>query len=302
MKKVWALLVSLFLICLACAPVFAEGITIDSGNGDRVAVFENARIDENTEGTVVVVFGDLTVDAPVDGDVIVVLGDIAVNSRVSGQVVNVLGTTVLAGNSVVDGNVISMGTLKKEQGSRVLGQEVRIYGKQPDFAADFLLFARVIVVIVFSVIILISGLIAIAASRNRLRSFAGQIESNVGRKLLMGFLALTGSTILVLLLFITIIAPILYVILLVAGGVVTSIYFGRMILRAFTTGSGPLSEFITGLMTVTLFKLLFIYLIPHEELLLNLIIYFAFTVFLDSLGIGILLDTKYGSGRIQQQS
>ena len=101
-----------------------------------------------------------------------------------------------------------------------------------------------------------------------------------------------GATIISVLLFITLIAPVLYLVLIVLGSIFSSIYFGKVILKTFNPNSSIFAEFITGLATVTLIEIVLIYLIPQNEFLINILFYAIFVAFVNSLGIGILIDLK----------
>lgn len=300
MKKA-AALITLFIVSITCLASYAAGVTIDSSSGDKVALFEDSTVSRNTKGTIVSVFGDLNVDADVLGDIIVVFGDIDIDSKVDGQVVSIFGTTWLKERAEINGDIISMGNLVKREGAKVYGHELRIYGRQPAFASSLLQFSRAVIVIVFSILVLIAGFIVIAATKQRIGDSAAPMDRNIGRKLLLGLIGFIGASILALVLFITAIAPLVYMAILVAGAITSSIYFGRMILKAFTPSANKYAEFVTGILTITLLKLLLIYFIPHEYLWINIVVYLLFWIFINALGTGILLDARYGKDKIQNQ-
>jgi hypothetical protein len=293
MKKVAALLLLLFVLATGVS-VYADGISIWTNSNDKISLFDDLKIDEALDGTAVVVFGNLDVRADVSGNVVVVLGDVNISSRVKGQVVSILGNTRLTEKAEIDSDLISIGNIDKSQEARIKGQEVRVYGWQLDSGYGFILFARVVLALVFSLLVLILGLVMLLLSRGRFKNISMSLEYGVGRKLLIGLLVYLGATILLALLFITVIVPILYFILLVVGSVLASMYFGRMIMKNFSSENNLFLEFVTGLVTITLIKVLLIYLIPHEEIILNSIIYTMFTLFINSLGLGIITDAKYG--------
>lgn len=292
MKRIAAVFVLLILIA-AAIPVYADGISVISDAGDKISIFEDIRIDSKTNGDVVVIFGDADVMGPVSGDVVVILGDVTVDAAVSGTVISVLGNTKLKDSADIGGDVVSIGALEKSGLSRIHGQEVNIAGGNFDFDIVAFMLARVISTLVFAFFVLVIGLFMIALSKEKLRNISAYIECRTGRKIAMGFLGLLGAVIIVLILFITVIAPLLYFILLAIAGVYSSIYFGKVILRAFSQLNNIYVEFFTGLITVTLLKIVLIYLVPQEDILFSAMLYIVFTAFINSLGLGIMLDSKY---------
>lgn len=293
MKKTAVVFLVLLVLCTAVAGVFADGISVSSENGDRVSVFEDVTVNGSTNGNVIVVLGNVDINADVNGEVIAVFGDATIRGTVSGQVVTVFGSARLTEKAVVQGNLISLGGVEKASGARVGGQEVRIFSELLSTDIGSLLYLRVVLLLAFSLASLFLGLLILMIFRKRFEEIARNIENNFGRKLILGFLAYLGAAILLVLLFITLIAPVLYILLLILGSIASSIYFGRLILKAFNPTRSLFAEFITGLLTVTLVKLLLIYLVPQEDVLLSIALLGLFELFASSYGIGVLMEAKY---------
>ena len=294
MKKLTVLVVVLILLTLNTIPACAEGITVASDNGDRVSLFDDIKVEKSITGNVITVLGNIDVDNDINGQVIAVFGNITVNARVSGQVTTIFGNTKLTKNAVVQGNLITLGSVVKDDGSKVLGQEVMIVGEYMNVDFGAILYLRLALLMLFALAVLIIGLVILMVSRKRFEEITKSIEYNMGKKLILGFLAYTGASILLALLLITLIAPALYIILMVLATVVASIFSGRLILKAMNPSNSVYMEFVTGLITITLIKLLFIFLVPQEEIILSFVLVGVFGVLVNSIGLGVLMEARFG--------
>ncbi len=293
MKKISVLLVLIGILMLSVLPVAAGGISVSSENGDSISLFEDIEISRPVNGNIISVIGNITLNGNVNGQVVAVFGDITANAQVTGQVVTVFGNTVLTKNAQVNGDVITMGSLIKESGARVLGQEVRILGESMNLDIGALVYLRLSVIILFILAVLVVGLLLLVISKDHYNSITKTIEKNVGKKLLLGILSFLGASILMLLLLVTLIAPLLYIVLLVLSTVTASIYAGRLILKTFSAKNSIYMEFITGLISITLVKLLILFLVPQQELLLGLGLVSLFNLFVYSMGMGILVEKRF---------
>lgn len=293
MKRLVILLLLLVLF-ITGSSVHAAGISISSNNGDMVAVMRNMRIDKITDGNIVIVMGNLDIEENVSGNVLSIMGNVKVNSKVSGQIVTILGDVELTEGSEVYGNIISViGAIKKADGARIIGEEMEIIGRSFNVNIDFFLFLRTALTITLTIFTLLIGLLLITVFKEKYVRISLNIEKRTGRKITMGFLGFIGLTILTLLFFITLIVPVIYIILLIVGGIFSSIYFGKVILGALNGGNNVYAGFITGLITITLIKVLLIFFVPQSGFMLNVLLYILFTVFINSLGIGIMLDSWF---------
>ncbi|MGI6778808.1 MAG: hypothetical protein ACOX7R_12630 [Acetivibrionales bacterium] len=285
MKKLLLLLI-IVCILLSATAVYAVGLNIESDGGDRVCIMEDVTISEEVSGDIVVVLGDVVVDSFVNGNVLSVLGDITINGRVSGEAISVLGTVKLTDTARVDGDVIAIGSIEKSPAAVVNGEKITITARELD--SGFLFVAAMIYIIALTIVTFLFGTVLIFLFRHRLNQMLSGIECNTGRKIATGFVLLVISTIVLLILLITIIAPVAYILLLMAATVATSIYFGRVLLKTFNANGNVYLDFITGFITITLIKILLLYLIPQGSLITGCILFAVFSVFIYSLGVGIM--------------
>lgn len=232
MRRIIAAAAVLILMLTFSAPVYAEGVKVLSDKGDRISVFDDVTIDKDVNGNVITVLGDVETNADINGLVVVVFGDVKINSTVAGQIITVFGNTKLGKNAIIRGSLFSMGVLDKDPGAKVMGQEVNIFGREMKLDMSEVLIVRVVLLLMFSIIVLLVGILYIAASKKKISGIEATIESNLGRKLLLGFLAYLGATIIFALLFITIIIPVLYFALIVLAAVISSICLGKLIMKA----------------------------------------------------------------------
>lgn len=291
MKKAVFLLMVFAILMLAISPSLAEGISVLSESGDKVSLFEDLHIDKNVNGNVIVILGNVKVDSEVNGIVVTVFGDAEINARVSEQVVTVFGNSVM-GEKAVTGNLITLGSVKKMEGSKILGNEVRIFGEMMNIDIGALLYLRVAILILFAVAVLLIGLLVLVIYKKKFQSMTENVEQKLDRKLILGFLAYFGVSILLVMLAITLVAPVLYLVILILASITSSIFVGRLILKALNPSKSLIMEFITGLITITLVKLLLIYLVPQGDMLLSLVLVVAFAVFINSLGLGIIMEAR----------
>lgn len=293
MKKLTALLIVAAILVISIIPAAAEGIYVASGNGDRIRILEDVSINQPVNGNVVAVLGDITVDSQVSGHVISVFGDIKVNGLVAGQVVTIFGQTELGGNAKVMGDVITMGSLKEASGAQVLGQQVRILGESMNLDIGAILYLQLVIMLLFTVVVLIAGLLILLIARSSYNNMAKNIEKNLGRKMLLGVLAFLGASALLLILLVTLIAPLLYIIVLVLAMIPASMFAGRYILKTFSPKNSIYVEFITGLISITLLKLLIVLLVPQDRVLIGLGLTGLVDLVIYSLGLGIHMEQHY---------
>lgn len=293
MKKFTALLVMFAVLILSVIPAVGEGISVSSENGDKISIFDDVVITSPVNGNVVMVLGNISVDSNINGQVIAVFGDININAEVSGQVVTVFGNTTLTKDAVVSGNVITMGSLSKHDGARVLGQEVRILGESMNLDIGAIFYLRLAIMILFALAVLVVGLLTLVISKEKYSQIAKNIEKNIGKKMILGILTFLAASVLLLLLLVTLVAPILYIVVLILSTITASMYLGRLILKTFSLRNSIYIEFITGLISITLVKLLLLFLAPQNEVLLALGLAGLFDFLIYSLGMGIHMEERY---------
>ena len=293
MKKAAVLLITLAVILLCTIPAAAEGIAISSENGDKISLFSDIKVTGQSSGNVITVLGDITVEGMVSGQVVAVFGDVKIDGQVHGQVVNVFGNTVITGSSMINGDVINIGSLDKGKGAMINGQEVRILGESMNLDITSIVYLRLVIMLLFTIAVLIIGLLLLVISRKQYYEMALTIEKDFGRKLSLGVLSFLGASVLFLLLLVTLIAPLIYFIILVISAIPACIFAGKIILRYFSSTSSIYLEFITGLITITLIKLLVIFLVPSKELLLGLLLSGLLDMLVFSTGLGIHMYDRY---------
>ena len=293
MKKTAVFLLIAAILAFSAIPAYGDGISVSTENKDKISLFDDVSIAGPSKGNVIAVLGNITVEGELDGQVVAVFGNVAVDGTVSGQVVTVFGKTVLAKDSVVKGDVISIGSLNKADGARIYGQEVRILGESMNLDITAIGYLRLVTMILFTAAILVIGLLILLISKKRYAELEANIEKNTGKKLLLGILAFMGASVLMLLLIVTLIAPFLYLILLVISTIPASMYLGKLILRTFSPKNSIYAEFITGLITITLAKLLIIFLVPQQDIPAGFVLAGLLNIFVYSLGFGVYMDERY---------
>lgn len=293
MKKLTALLIVFILLMAAATPVFAEGIRVSSESGDRIQIFEDAEVTGPVQGNIIVVLGDVVVKDRVGGHVITVFGDSEIDAEVAGQVVTVFGKMTLRDGARIAKEVISIGSVERSGGAVIHGREVRILGEAMNLDIDAFLYLRLTLLVLFMLAVLLTGLLTILISKAKYSMISKNLEKNPGRKLVLGTLSFIGATSLLAILLLTLIAPILYIILLILSTIPACIYIGRMILKAFSQKNSIYIEFITGLITATLVKLIVLLIIPQQNILLATIVTGLINFIIYSFGMGILMELHY---------
>ncbi|HOQ07121.1 MAG TPA: polymer-forming cytoskeletal protein [Clostridiales bacterium] len=293
MKKLAALLVILLVLTVSAVPVQGEGIYVNSDSGDEIRIFENAEVTGPVRGNVIVALGDAMIESRVEGHVVTVFGNVEISAEVTGQVVALFGKVTLRDGARIAGDVISVGSIEKAPGAVISGQEVRIFGESMNLDMDAIAYLRLTILVLFMVAVLLTGLLSLLISRTRYSIISRNIEKNPGRKLVLGVLSFIGATSLLAILLLTLIAPLLYIVLLVISTVPACIYIGRMILKTFSQKNSIYIEFITGLITATLVKLIVLLIIPHQNLLLAAIVTGLINFLIFSFGMGILMEHRY---------
>jgi len=293
MKKAAVLLVVALVIMIFTVPVLGEGILVKSKAGDNIRILEDLNIDNPLDGNAIAVLGDITVNDRINGHVITVFGDVSINAEVSGQVVTLFGDTNLLDSSVIKEDVITIGSLRKSAGASILGQEVRILGESMNLDIDSIAYLQLIVMILFTLTTLIVGLLALLISRTAYRNISANLDKRIGRKMILGVLTFLGLSALLLLLLITLIAPVLYIVILIMSTITASMFFGKHILKSFSKKNSTYMEFITGLISITLVKLLIIFLVPQRSILLGFALVGVLDMIIHSIGLGIYTEQHY---------
>jgi hypothetical protein len=290
MKKLIALLV-LVTAFLAYTPVYAEGESLFSSSGDRVSVGQDINIDKSITGNVVSIGGNVEIHDDVRGDVVVVFGDVIIDGKVAGEVVTIFGDVKMTGRASIGGNLVSLGTVERNELSRIYGQEVNLnLGFLPITGTMVMIF-----MLVFAFFVLLLGFPILAVFRDRFSTMSGNILTRIGIRTALGFLIFLGLTIFLPILAITLVAPLLYFVLLIAAEIITGIFLGRIITKTFNSHTSIFVEFVIGFVVITMSKGAAIILFPQVGLLVSVLAYLLLSLFINSFGLGTLLDTKFGT-------
>lgn len=293
MKRLPALLaITLYItVFIFQISAFAAELTKAAENKDRVSIMADVKIDRKTHGSVVVIAGNIDVQDNVEGDVVVVFGNVNINSRVSRDVVSVFGKTVLTSKAEIGKDVVSIGPVEKSPGARIAGSLVTVNVK------PFALFGTIssIVVIISSFIYIVLGLIFIIVFKERCENISRGILEGAAKRFGIGFLLFVGCLILFPFLAITIIAPILFLILMIASSILASFFLGRLILKTFNSESNVYLEFIIGIASIALLKVIVLLSMPLLGFWTSIIVNVLLWIILNSIGLGILIDTRFGA-------
>jgi len=272
--------------------VSVGGIDIDVDTGsDKVSVMKDITIDKPVFGDVVAVMGDIDINSNVNGDVIAVMGNITINGQVFGSVITVLGNVTLSGNAHVNGDVISLGTIERHDNAVVFGEETGIDVKFVTPSA----IALVVVKVILACITFVAALVIVAIFNKRYTLMSNNIEVNLGKKIGIGLLAFIAFVLLSVILSVTVIAPLFSALIMAAMIAASSTYFGKVILKSFRRDFGVFTQFFVGFLFINLVQAAVLGMTPQLGFATGAIIYLVFALFINSLGAGILVESKFGS-------
>lgn len=182
----------LFLMLVIPSEVY--GFASNGKTGDIVKLSDDIYVNEGTT---------------VDGDVVTVRGDIYINGSVSGSAVTVFGNIIVNGKVLGDATSVTGKIVVGEKG-KILGDTVEVFGGgapaegglfKPNI--NFTLFSgfrNLLPTFVSAVLaLLFTALVYLIMPRN-VDKMAGSIDRNLGKSIGIGFLALIGSPIVMLIL------------------------------------------------------------------------------------------------------
>ncbi|HEX2925430.1 MAG TPA: hypothetical protein VHP38_04120, partial [Ruminiclostridium sp.] len=109
-------LLSLFIPCIASASQF------DFSN--KLIFFEDKIISQQTLGNITVVIGNADIRTNVNGSIIVILGKATINGKIGGDIVSLFGDVDIKDQSLIQGNLVSVGKLKKDSNVKITGTKV----------------------------------------------------------------------------------------------------------------------------------------------------------------------------------
>jgi len=291
-KIVKVILISLIFLLFVPPAVSAKQNDLTISN---LVILEDKKIDDKSFGNVTVVLGDADIQTDVNGSVIVIFGRATINGNVSGDVVSAFGEIDIQDDSQVQGNLVSIGKLEKDDKVSVLGTKLSI---NVDFISLFESNGIIInTLIIFSLITLITGLILISIFTGRYRTMAYSMGSRFSRRLVLGILVMISFTIVLVFLIFLVVAPILYVLLVMFADIIASIYLGTIIFKNNHEKSTIYLEFFVGHIISSIFKIVPLILLPTGSYT-ALMIYGICLIVLEfataSFGIGTMIDTGFG--------
>lgn len=283
------LVVASTAVLLVPAPAEAQSTTFRLGASITVAPGERVEADLMAIGGTIDVLGE------VDGDVVAIGGAIELDGTVRGDVVAIGGNIRLGANARVLGDVSVVGGAVLRDPSAVVSGEVTIVN-----AADGLRFNVDWFPFVWSpwmdlplTLLYVAGLLALAllvtaAVPNNVQAVASHMETQVGRSMVIGLLALLLLVPLTLLLALTIIGPPLlwlgFVVAKLLGYVALVSLVGRWVAERLSGSPSPIGQVAIGVGIVALVRY-----IPILGPLFSLVV----TVW----SLGAVLDTKFGTNR-----
>lgn len=254
------------------------------------------RADERVSDTVAI-GGAVEVLGEVSGDVVAVGGSVTVDGTVSGDIVAVGGAVTLGPTARVFGDVTAVGgSVNRHPESMVSGEVSRItvaesfrfgwsdfgWGPWPWGWVNFPL-----------TLLYVAGLFALASLvlawiPDRVHAIEEHMETNAGRSIVIGLLAVVLLVPLTLVLILTIIgAPLLWLGYFAAkmlGYVALVSIVGRKVTDSFAPESGPAWQLVVGVVIVAVLRY-----VPFFGGLFSLVA----TVWT----VGAVLDTKFGTNR-----
>lgn len=261
----------------------------------NLVILEDRNINENSSGNVTVVLGSANIQSDVNGSVIVVFGKATINGNVSGDVVSAFGEVYLERDSLVNGNLVSVGKFKEAEGADIEGSRMA-------FNVDFISLFKsnniiINALIISSLIILVAGLLLITIFTARFRAMSYSIGSAIPRRMILGGLVIISLTIVLAFLIFLIVAPVLYVIFIMLADIIASIYLGTLIFRNNYERTAIYIEFFVGHIIISILKIVPLIFIPsgsYTSLLVYGICFILAEFILSSFGIGTVIDTGFG--------
>jgi len=183
---------------------------------------------DTIHGDLVNLFGDLEVSGVVLGSAVTLLGDLTVheNAIVEGDAVSVLGDLVLKKGSVVRHDAVAVSGTVRVLGGAVEGSIVSGSGRSGTWAAEdgddedeesrtpMSPWAALLGVLGTAAVLVVCGVVAVAAFPSRLDTIARRLEAGVGRAFAAGLLLELGFAPLLLLLILGLVITLLGILLI----------------------------------------------------------------------------------------
>jgi hypothetical protein len=292
-KIIKVILISLIVILIVPLAVSAKQNDLTSSN---LIVLEDKKVEDESNDNVTIVMGTADIQTDINGSVIVVFGKATINGNVSGDVVSAFGEVYIKGDSQIQGNLVSVGKLEKAKGVTIKGTKLLI---NFDFISLFKSNGILInTLIICFLITLVGGLILISIFTGRYRAMSYSMGTALARRIMLGGLAIISCTIVLAFLIVLIIAPTLYIFLVMFADIIASIYLGTFIFKKSNNESSTIFlEFFVGHIIIYIFKIVPLIIIPagsYMALMIYGICFIVFELIMASFGIGTIIDTGFG--------
>ncbi len=222
-------------------PVIESAVT-----GDLTVFGGNVRINGDVKGDVAVAGGEVWISGKVDGDVRAASGNLTINSQIGGELIGAAGSVNLGPNANVQGDLLlAAGEYKKDANAKIGGTE-KVYtetekerAERPRVERNTFLTAEFWMYQLFSLLSLsVAGLVFFVLfnkyiHRNEEQLFA---HKKAGAAIGIGFAALFGTPILIIILMISgigfllgLLVLFMYIYEIILGMISAGIYFGSLI-------------------------------------------------------------------------
>lgn len=273
----------------AAQPVAAQDSVLRLGG--TVVVGEGERL----VGDVVAIGGSVDVLGDVIGDVVAIGGAVAVDGSVSGDVIAVGGAIKLGPNANINGDVTAVGGSVNRNPDAVVRGEVAVVNIAQGFRYGFAGFAPFAwnwfsfpFGIVYIAGLFALALIVLAVMPDKVQAIEHHMESNAGRSILIGLLAMVLLVPLTIVLVLTIVGPLLLWLgffgAKMLGYVALVGIVGRKVGERFSADVTPIWQVVVGVAIVAVLR----YMPVFGAI---------FTAVATVWSVGAVLDTKFGTNR-----
>lgn len=290
-KKIKVILISVLLILFI--PCIASAAQFDFSN--KLVFFEDKLISQSVPGNITVVIGNANIQTDVNGSVIVILGKATIRGKIGGDVVSVFGDVDVKDNSLIHGNLVSIGKLKKDSNVKIGGTKLNV---NVDIISMFKSNGIIINgLIILSLIVLAAGLILISIFPGRYRVMSYKMNRGLSRRMIMGGLVVISLTIVVIFLLFLVVAPMIYILILMFADIVASIFVGTFIFKSNYDRTTIYLQFFVGHLLISIMKIVPLILIPsgsYTAMLVYGICFIILQYIMAFLGIGTIIDTGFG--------
>lgn len=293
MRRIMKLVMVLLIFTLLIPGVVSaakDNLTISN-----LIILEEQNINDLSTGNVTVVLGSTEITSNVLGNVVVVFGNANIRGKVSGDVVSAFGEVYLKGGSEVMGDLVSVGKLGMDSGVKIGGSKVALnFDIISLFKSNGILINTLIICSLFT---LIAGLILITIFTTRFRVISYSLREAPARRMVLGALVVVSLTIVLAFVIFLLVAPALYILIIMMADIIGSIYLGTIIFKNNYDRSAIYLEFFVGHILISILKIVPLIFIPsglYTALMIYGICFIVVEFTLASFGIGTVIDTGFG--------